>query len=58
MRVRERDKDVGSERVVGIRVTRLQHWSGFFFLGYGYVTLVLLDDLCLMNLNLCWVFLF
>lgn len=31
MRVRERDEDVGSERVVGIRVTRLQHWSGFFF---------------------------
>lgn len=31
MRVRERDKDVGSERVVGIRVRRLQHLSGFFW---------------------------
>lgn len=31
MRVRERDGDVGSERVVGVRVRRLQHLSGFFF---------------------------
>lgn len=30
-----------------------------FFLGYGYVTLVLLDDLCVSwVMNLCWVFLF
>lgn len=55
MRVRERDGDVGNERVVGVRVRRLQHLSGLF-LGYGYVALVLLDDLCL--LNLCCVFLF